>query len=137
MKANRTWTRTAAGGTGLAVDLVPEALNTATDNVTTINPPTVRTALPLRGVALFYSGTGATATLAIKLHVWEETAGAYIRFATATLAKNVISRIEIPAALDVVTGKAWQSTNVLVTLDGDGAAGNGSYVFYLWADLGP
>lgn len=136
MKANRTWTRTASGGTGLAADSVPVTLDTATDNVTTISPPDrTRGAPPLRGVAFFY--TGSTATLAVKAHVWEETAGAYLQVAAATLTASVITRVALPAALDIVTGKPWQSVNVLVTLDGDGAATNGAHVFYLWADLGP
>jgi len=136
MKANRTWTRTAAGGTGLAADSVPVALDDTDDNVTTINPPDrLRGAPPLRGVALFYDGP--TATLDVAVHIWEETAEAFLEVGSATLTANVITRVAIPAALDIVTGKPWQSVNVLVTLDGDAGATNGAHDFYLWADLGP
>lgn len=134
MKANRTWTRTASGS-ALAADSVPSALDVDDDNVTTIHPPDrLRGAPPLRGVALFY--TGPTATVAVKIHVWEETAEAFLQVAAATLTASVITRVALPAALDVVTGKPWQTMNVLVTLDG-GAATNGAHAFYLWADLGP
>lgn len=134
MKANRTWTRTASGS-ALAADSVPSALDTEDDNLLTIRPPdALRGAPPLRGVALVY--TGPTATVAVKVHVWEETAEAFVQVAAATLAVGVITRVALPAALDVVTAKPWQSVDVLVTLDG-GAATNGAHAFYLWADLGP
>jgi hypothetical protein len=135
MKANRTWTRTAAGGTGLAADAVPGALDTDDDNVTTISPPRTAPIIPLRGVALFYDGP--TATLDVALHIWEETAEAFLEVATATLTASEITRVAIPAALDHVTAKAWQTVHVLVTLDGDAGATNGAHDFYLWADLGP
>lgn len=135
MKANRTWTRTAAGGPGLAADSVPVALDTEDDNLATISPPRTAPILPLRGVALFYDGP--TATLDISVHLWEETVGAFLQIATATLTANVITRIALPAALDHVTAKAWQTMHVLVALDGDAGATNGDHDFYLWADLGP
>lgn len=135
MKANRTWTRTASGGTGLAADSVPSDLDPTDDNVTQISAPKVAPVLPLRGVALFYDGP--TATIDVAVHLWEETAEAWIEVASATLAANVITRIALPAALDIEKARAWQPVDVLVTLDGDAGATNGAHVFYLWADLGP
>ncbi len=135
MKANRTWTRTAAGGTGLAADSVPGALDITDDNVTQISPPRTAPVLPLRGVALFYDGP--TATVDVAVHLWEENVEAWIECGSATLAANVITRFALPAALDVEIARAWQPVDVLVTLDGDAGATNGAHDFYLWADLGP
>lgn len=136
MKANRSWTRTAAGGTGLAADAVPVALDTDDDNVTTLAAPKAAAVLPLRGVALFY--TGPTATLDVTLHLWEETAAAFLRVsALTTLTANVITRIVLPAALQADVAAAWQTMHVLVTIDGDAGATDGDHVFYLWGDLGP
>lgn len=135
MKANRTWTRTASGGTGLAADVVPSDLDPTDVSVLQIAPPRVAPALPLRGVALFYDGP--TATLDVTVHVWEETAEAWIEVGAAALAANVISRVALPAALDIEKARAWQPVDVLVTLDGDAGATDGAHTFYLWADLGP
>jgi hypothetical protein len=77
------------------------------------------------------------AGIGIALHIWEETAEAFLEVATATLTASEITRVAIPAALDHVTAKAWQTVHVLVTLDGDAGATNGAHDFYLWADLGP
>jgi len=136
MRANRSWTRTAAGGTGLAADAVPSELDTDDDNLIQLAPPSVAQVLPLRGLALVY--TGPTAQLFVKLRVWEETAGAFVQVsASERCAAGVVTRIALPAALDVTTAKAWQPVDVLVTLDGDGGATNGDHVFYAWGDLGP
>lgn len=136
MKANRSWTRTASGGTGLAADVVPGVLNTATDNVTTLTAPKAAAVLPLRGVALFY--TGPTATLDVTLHLWEEMAGAFLRVsALTTLTANVITRIVLPAALQADVAAAWQTMHVFTALAATPGATNGAHVFYLWGDLGP
>lgn len=135
MKANRTWTRTASGGAGLAADAVPGVLNTATDNVTTLSPPRSAPVLPLSGIALFY--TGPTATLDVTVHLWEETAAAFLEVASATLTASEITRIALPAALQQDVAAAWQTMHVLVALVGDAGATNGAHVFYLWGDLGP
>lgn len=135
MKTNRSWTRTAAGGTGLAADAVPGALDTGDDNVIQLAPPTAAPVLPLRGLALVYDGP--TATVAVKVHAWLEDAAAFVQVGTATLAAGVVSRVALPAALQQDTAKAWQPVDVLVTLDGDAGATDGAHDFYAWGDLGP
>lgn len=135
MKANRSWTRTAAGGTGLAADAVPVALDTDDDNVATLAAPRAAAVLPLRGVALFY--TGPTATLDVTVHIWEETAELFLEVAAATLTASEITRIALPAALQADVAAAWQTMHVLIALVGDAGATNGAHDFYLWGDLGP
>jgi hypothetical protein len=136
MKANRIWTRTAAGGTGLAADSVPGALDTDDDNLVTLSPPSAALVLPLRGLCVVY--TGPTAQVFVKLHVWEETDGVFLQVSgSERLTANVATRIALPAALQADVARVWQTMHVLVALQVDGTATNGAHKFYAWGDLGP
>ncbi|MBI5531512.1 MAG: hypothetical protein HY898_02275 [Deltaproteobacteria bacterium] len=130
MRCQKTWKRTASGGTGLPADPTPGG--PAGDSV--ISVPSLSTETLPTGVAIGWTGPVGTASLSFVVHAWSDDLGGWLQLGAAfAVPRGYLLRVRTPVPGQVrvrqhgISTLEDQGTEILVALQADGAAADGDY----------